>query len=179
MKLSTLILIGLLSIIAWPKLRELTNLTIPSDKLAASEASAATTTPPPAPKKEEATDAARKFEVIVQQIVPGGGIGVAAFYDWPPSVETHPEGLGYPKSRRKQAGRIFVAGLPGGLVDGNQWKGWLEPDGTTTYTAVSGAYTTVSAYHVVPAPKDPLHKQGDWMLRGGYDNPLSPPSRRY
>ena len=116
-----------------------------------------------------ATEDSRKFDVTIEQVVPGGAaLAHGCFYDVSPSVSTQPERMGSEK-RWTQAGHIYLTGLPGGLVDHQKWIGWIVSNGTKTFTTALGTYRTLPAYQVVADPPAAVYKPklGDWMKRSG------------
>ena len=144
---------------------------------------------PPAAPVAGSDEDAREFKVTLVQIVPGqGALASGGFYrlnSLPPPTYSSPleERPGQP--RRAEAtrgwteiGDLFITGIPEGLADGEQFRGWLIRTGAKTITMDDGKYRTVPAYRVVPRPASAnvTPKPGEWMLRN-YRRSLEPERR--
>lgn len=104
--------------------------------------------------------APRHAEVTVKQVLDGGILaeGSVAFYDVEPGaailnqqVTVGGIKMHYLDSKRRYIpGAIFIRNATG-AVDGEDWEGMIEPDGTYTYTTVLGAPRTVRAFKLSKA----------------------------
>src|SRR5262249_20207682 len=90
---------------------------------------------------------ARKFDLDIQTIPHRGeAIALAACYDIPPPVTPPPKKPPPAKSGWRQAGQIYITGLPDGVVDGRHHLPWPTPAGARTYTDRRGDVHTIPAY---------------------------------
>ena len=116
----------------------------------------------------------REFKLLLTQIVPGGSaLAEGGFF----KLNEMPTGYANPLNERPgvkrkvasrgftSAGQIYITGLEGGEVDGQEWSGWLVREGAKTYTTARGVYRTVAAYRVVEAPPARVPKPGEWMWK--------------
>jgi hypothetical protein len=134
--------------------------------------------PPPAAPVAGSDEDAREFKVAIMQIVPSqGALASGGFYrlnSLPPPSYRSPleERPGEPRRTEDPrgwtpVGDLFITGIPQGLADGEQFRGWLMRTGAKTITMDDGKYRTVPAYRVAPRPAsaDVTPKPGEWMLR--------------
>jgi len=103
----------------------------------------------------------RKFNLVIEQILPGGSaVARGSFYNLPSSESTEPEKLEESESNATRVRKIYLMGLPNGIAVGQNWTGWLAWKGLKTYMASAGSFETLPAYLISEAPSPPRPHEG-------------------
>ena len=89
--------------------------------------------------------------VRISQVIKSGALGYGARierpkYSWEQSFSDYLAGKVEFITSDEHDEPVFIVGLPGSLVDGDKWAGWLYPCGQYSYTTVAGGQKTVRKY---------------------------------
>ena len=120
------------------------------------------------PVVPQATDAARKFNVTVSRVIPGGVVAGGAYYNVPPSETIQPQRLDPRDSNRTPVSQMIIQGLDVETAfAGQKWQGWMVPAGEKNLKVAEGEWRSVPAWRVVPEPPASRPKAGLWMKYHG------------